>query len=55
MIALLHFLFINQMRRNLGYVTAIVLYFVTRDIHTFSHLLYLLQLYAAGYFNVRFQ
>ena len=42
------------MRRNLGYVTAIVLYFVTRDIHTFSHLLYLLQLYAAGYFNVRF-
>ena len=24
------------------------------DIHTFSHLLYLLQLYAAGYFNVRF-
>ena len=53
-ITFLHLLFINQMSGNLGYVSSIVLYLITWDIHTFGNLLYLLQLYAAGYFNVRF-
>ena len=51
-VTLFYFLLVNQLFGNLGDVTAVVLYFFTGNTHTFSNLLYLLQLYATRYFNV---